>query len=485
MLAIIPATSVAALYREHHARLLERNVRSYLQVRNAVNRGILETLRQAPERFLSYNNGIAVTASSVDFIPGDSGTRMIRRINGVQIVNGGQTTATIEHASRIDGVDLSRAYVQMKLTIVPEDQLDDIVPKISEYSNTQTKVSASDLRANSAFHSELERVMRTLLAPASSAGAEDTHWFYERARGQYQNAVSQLPTKPQKDKWRARNPQSQKFTKTDLAKYLNAWAMQPEVVCLGSEKNFARFTEELTENPIVVDKIFCRDLIAKAILFRRTDKIVAGLNFGGWKANIVAHTVAKLTHATEQRLDLDRIWRSQDITPATASALRDLAGQVHAILNSSPPGKTNAGEWSKDERAWQRVRDFDWQVPTELAAELVDRAAHSDDSAPDADYFSAGEWSALADWGSRTGKLDPEQCKAAAEIADAFANGYQPAGKYLSQAHLRASRRIPGQRVGAARNDKRATADWGRYGRLASGNPGGRSSYPACGASDA
>jgi hypothetical protein len=450
MLAIIPAASLAALYREHHARLLERNVRSYLQVRNAVNRGILETLRQAPERFLSYNNGIAVTASSVDFVPGESGTRMIRRIHGMQIVNGGQTTATIEHASRSDEADLSRAYVQMKLTVVPEDQLDDIVPKISEYSNTQTKVSASDLRANSAFHAELERAMRTLLAPAANAGSEDTHWFYERARGQYQNAVNKLPTKPQKDKWKARNPQSQKFTKTDLAKYLNAWEMQPEIVCLGSEKNFAKFTEELTEKPILVDKIFCRDLVAKAILFRRTDKIVAELNFGGWKANIVAHTVAKLAHATGQRLDLDHIWRTQDITPPTMSALRDLALRVHAILNSPPPGKTNAGEWSKDERAWQRVRDLNWEVPAGLTVELVDQPVQSDDSGLGSNRLPAGEWSLLADWGARTGNLDPEQCRAAGEIADAYANGYQPAGKYLSQAPaLLAAARASGFQVSA------------------------------------
>lgn len=433
MLAIIPAVSLAELYREHHARLLERNVRSYLQVRNTVNKGILQTLREAPERFLSYNNGIALTASVVDLGSDEHGSQMIRRIHGVQIVNGGQTTATIEYASRIDGVDLSRAYVQMKLTIVPEEQLDDIVPRISEYSNTQTKVSASDLRANSAFHTDVERAMRTLLAPAVNGRAEDTHWFYERARGQYQNAVSTMPTKPQRDKWKARNPPSQKFSKTDLAKYLNAWDMLPDIVCLGSEKNFARFTYDLREKPIVVDKIFCRELVAKAILFRRTDKIVRELNFGGWKANIVAHTVAKLAYATEQRLDLDRIWRAQDITPATGSALRDLALRVHALLNSPPPGKTNAGEWSKDERAWQRVRDLDWQVPAKLAAELTDQPAQSNDG-PDADHLSPPEWRALADWGVRTGKLDEAQRKAAGEIADAYANGYRPAGKHLSQA---------------------------------------------------
>ena len=192
LLSIVPASELANLYSTHGARLLELNVRSFLQLRAGVNRGILDTLKNNPERFLAYNNGIAATASRVDTEDAKDGRQLLRRIHNLQIVNGGQTTATIPHARR-NKIDISRAFVQMKLTVMPPDQLDDIVPKISEYSNTQNKVTASDLKANSAFHVDVERIMRTLWAPPG-VQPTDTHWFYERARGQYANALARERT---------------------------------------------------------------------------------------------------------------------------------------------------------------------------------------------------------------------------------------------------------------------------------------------------
>ncbi|MGW4498608.1 AIPR family protein [Micromonospora sp. NPDC004336] len=429
LLAIVPARGLADLYSTHGARLLELNVRSFLQVRGAVNRGILDTLKNNPERFLAYNNGIAATASRVDFEDAPSGQRVIRRIHHLQIVNGGQTTATIHHAHR-NKVDVSAAYVQMKLTVVSPDRLDDIVPQISAYSNTQNRVTASDLKANSAFHVEVERIMRTLWAPPSPAHPHDTHWFYERARGQYANALTREGTPARQKVFKAANPSAQKFTKSDLAKFEHSWAMQPHLVSLGAEKNFTLFSQQIDEHPPPVDKQYCRHLVAKAILFRKVDKLVARQNFGGYKANIVTYTVAKLVHATRGRIDLDRIWRTQDLTSALQEAITDLSLLIQKVITSPPEGRTNVGEWTKRPECWAAVQDLDWVVPPSLEAELTDVDTYGDDVKA-IKGTSATDWTDLAAWGMDTGLLDAEQRRSAAEIAQALEHGWDPAGKHL------------------------------------------------------
>ncbi|HZN73654.1 MAG TPA: AIPR family protein [Micromonosporaceae bacterium] len=428
-LSIVPGSDLAELYSAHGARLLELNVRSFLQIRGGVNRGIFETLRANPERFLAYNNGIAATASKVDFEETASGQRLIRRIHNLQIVNGGQTTATIHHAHR-NKVDIGAVLVQMKLTVVSPERLDDIVPQISAYSNTQNRVTASDLKANSGFHVDVERIMRTLWAPATAAHPHDTHWFYERARGQYANALARENTPARQKIFKTVNPLAQKFTKSDLAKFTHSWEQAPHLVSLGAEKNFVVFSEDLETSPVAVDKDYCRRLVARAILFRRTDKIVAKQNFGGYKANIVTYTIAKLVHATAGRIDLERIWREQDLSPTLQASIAELCPLVQKVITSPPPGRTNVGEWTKRLECWDAVRDIDWVVPPDLQAELAEPETSVSDMAL-IKSTSADDWTDLTAWASATGLLDATQRHAASEIAHALANGWDPAGRHV------------------------------------------------------
>lgn len=429
LLTIVPAQVLADLYAANGARLLELNVRSFLQLSVSVNRGILGTLKANPERFLAYNNGIAATASRVDYVERAPGQLAIRRIHDLQIVNGGQTTATIHHATK-NKIDVRSAYVQMKLTVVAPEKLDDIVPQISAYSNTQNKVTASDLKANSAFHVSVERIMRTLWAPASSNQPQDTHWFYERARGQYASALSKAGTTARQRAFRNVNPRSQKFNKAELAKYEHSWSMQPHFVSLGAEKNFTLFSQGIDENPPVVDKRYCRHLVAKAILFRATDKIVGRQKFGGYKANIVAYTIAKLVYATNGRLNLDRIWLDQGITVALQNAIIDLSPLVHKVITSPPGARANIGEWAKRPECWAAVRDLNWVVPTSLETELVDVDSYEDDAKLVSDTSSA-DWMSLAAWCAATGLLGEAHRRSALEIAQALEQGWDPAGKHL------------------------------------------------------
>jgi hypothetical protein len=93
---------LADIYNDYRSALLERNVRSFLQFNGKVNKGIRDTLKTAPHRFLPYNNGLSTTASSVVLTGASNGTAHIRSLADFQIVNGGQTTASIAAASRRD-----------------------------------------------------------------------------------------------------------------------------------------------------------------------------------------------------------------------------------------------------------------------------------------------------------------------------------------------------------------------------------------------
>ena len=427
VLAVVPGATLASLYGQYGTRLLELNVRSFLQGRGLVNRGIRRTLLNEPSRFLAFNNGITATASRVEY--DDAGA--IAAVHDLQIVNGGQTTASLHYTQTRDRADLAGVYVQMKLTIVPSDKRGEIVPEISRYSNTQNRVTLVDFSSNHPFHVAVEKVTRSLWAPARG-GASETRWFYERARGQYADALARERTPASQRKFRLLHPASQKFTKSDAAKYLNSWRGLPHIVSRGAEKNFNAFMLAMgdDERP-TVDTTACRRLIATAILFRSTDRIVAARDFGGYKINVVAYAVARLAMATERRLDLDRMWRDQALTPATAAALNDLCVPVHRII-TRPLRGTNVGEWAKTPECWSRVCDIRWSPPddvlVELAAQPMDPTAGGRDESGNhgVTEVPAAVWFALAEWAIDTRSLAPWQRQLASRLGRSLSTGQAP-----------------------------------------------------------
>ena len=253
-LAILSGPELARLYGQYGTRLLELNVRSFLQAKGAVNRGIRDTLLAEPERFLAYNNGITATASHVEFTPLRDGGRAIRRVHDLQIVNGGQTTASIHYSYVKDKADISGVFVQMKLTVIDDRQrLQEIVPEISKYSNTQNKVTLVDFSSNHPYHVAVEKVTRSLWAPAADGSGQDTRWFYERARGQYADALARERTPARQRAFKTIHPLSQKFTKSDVAKFEHSWAQLPHIVSLGAEKNFREFMIKLADKAPAVE----------------------------------------------------------------------------------------------------------------------------------------------------------------------------------------------------------------------------------------
>ncbi len=417
-LAIINGELLAALYSEFRDRLLEKNVRYFLQVKGGVNKGIRDTLRDEPDMFLAYNNGISVTAESVEIVRDENGKPSIKRIRDMQIVNGGQTTASIFNAwnDKKLGVDLSKVFVQMKLSVIGSaEDMDVIVPRISTFANTQNKIQVADFSANDPFHRRIEELSRTIWAPAQG-GMKPQNWFYERARGQYADMLTRESTPKRKKEYKETHPL---FTKTDLAKYENTWDQLPYQVSEGAQKNFHKFMLRLKERKgFVPDEAYYRNLIAKAILFRRTEKLVQQQQYGGYRANIVTYTLAFLSHKTAQRIDLERIWKEQGLTPALEAEIVAISRFVQKLI-VNPPGGANVSEWCKKEKCWVLIRDYSYDLSSGLESELVSVARPSSVTTPapvsidslteeeqalidEVAAVSAETWFALSRWAKET-----------------------------------------------------------------------------------
>lgn len=454
-LAIISGDLLASVYELHGPRLLERNVRSFLQVKGAVNKGIRSTLRNEPDMFLAYNNGISVTAESVDIIRDENGKPSIKKIRDMQIVNGGQTTASIFNAMKDKKMDadLSKVFVQMKLTVIGSaEQMDEIVPKISEFANTQNKIQMADFSANDPFHRKIEELSRIIWSPALN-GQKAKNWFYERARGQYADMLSKETTTLRRKAFKDIHPL---FTKTDLAKYENTWDQLPFQVSEGAQKNFKKFTVRLNERSgFVPDELYYKRLIAKAILFRRTEKLVSQQQYGGYRANIVTYTLAFLSYKTAQRIDLDKIWQEQGLSEALEANLSDISKIVHSQI-TNPPGGANIGEWCKKQKCWEELKNIEYSLTSGLDQELIsiDRTApvvaasstntqQSSFNVPTekeneviskATSVTAKTWYSLSKWAKETGNFQGWQRSIVFCVGQAISRGKKPTYKQAVQA---------------------------------------------------
>ena len=447
-LAIISGELLAGLYDEFRDRLLEKNVRSFLQVKGAVNKGIRDTLRDEPDMFLAYNNGISVTAESVEIVRDENGKPSIKSIRDMQIVNGGQTTASIynAHKDKKINADLSKVFVQMKISVITSSEdLDEIVPRISAFANTQNKVQIADFSANDPYHRRIEELSRTIWAPAQG-GSLPQNWFYERARGQYADMLARESTTLRRKKYKEQHPL---FTKTDLAKYENTWDQLPFYVSEGAQKNFRRFTIRISQQKgKLPDEQYYHNLIAKAIMFRRTEKLVSQQQYGGYRANIVTYTLAFLSYKTAQRIDLERIWKTQALTEALEKEIVEVSRFIQQTI-VNPPGGANVGEWCKKEKCWKEIREYKYEISTELADELISvekaKKEQSIDSSieltendqaiiDEAASIPAATWFELSRWAKETQNFAPWQRSIVFSVGTLIGREKKPSIKQSIQA---------------------------------------------------
>jgi hypothetical protein len=373
-LTAIPAEALRLLYEQFGARLLEANVRSFLSVKGkGVNAGIQNTLRTAPERFMAYNNGIVIVADKMELDnAGGEGSTGILWLKGLQIVNGGQTTASIYFTKKkFPDTDLSHVRVPAKIIVMRADDSakeEALVSDISRYANSQNAVRQSDLSANKPFHVEIEKLSRSVFCPDGVG-----QWFYERAAGSYNTLLTREGTTPARLKaLKEAIPTARRITKTDLAKYLNAWDKKPDIVSLGSQKNFDRFMAGLTpldgqeaHLPTVAD---FKAMIAKAKLYRDAQKLLRPM-FQAFQANVTAYTVSLLSEKLGHRMDLDRVWIRQAASPELLTQIAIWAKEVNEVLHTSAGGKM-VSEWAKRPECKEAVMGANYSAPADNIPEL-------------------------------------------------------------------------------------------------------------------
>jgi hypothetical protein len=284
----------------------------------------------------------------------------------------------------------------------------------------------------------MEELSRTVWAPAVGGTQRQTKWFYERARGQYQDARALQTTPARRSMFNAENPTRQRFTKTDLAKFENTWDQLPHVVSRGAQKNFSDYMIRLTgRDQVVADRSYFERLVAKAILFRTAERIVQQQNFGGYRANIVTYTLSLISNATGQRLDLESIWREQGLTENLRIVIAELSHEVHRII-TNPSSARNITEWCKSERCWEDIRTLASRGPlARISEELLGATATRDEQKRElanlsSDYVanlerlvnvSSERWRMLAEWAAETESIDPGQRQLAIRVGRALERG--------------------------------------------------------------
>jgi len=375
LLLVMPGEMLAAIYEKYGSRVLEANVRSFLSARGKVNAGIKGTVLQSPELFLAYNNGISATASSITSSR-NGAVESIHSIKNLQIVNGGQTTASLFYVKKNDKADLSNVFVQMKLIVVDEERSNELVPKISRYANTQNRISEADFFSNHPFHQRMEEKSRLLLTPALAGQHVQSKWFYERTRGQYLNEKNK-GTLGQAKRFEIEYPRSQVITKTDAAKYIVSWEQRPHVVSSGAQKNFLAFAETIKDawesNDNQFGDAYFKTLVAQGILFNTIRSRVAKADWysSGYLANIVTYTVAKLAYEIDRirskaSLDFQAIWKLQALPVGLYPDIDKIAFAVFQSLTDESRPVVNVTEWAKRAQCWEKIKD----IPVELTPNI-------------------------------------------------------------------------------------------------------------------
>ena len=381
-LAVVPGKFLSDIYLRYSARLLESNVRSFLNTRGEINKGILNTILNNKSRFFAYNNGIATTAEKIE-IEHTSDGAFITEFKNLQIINGGQTTASLASAVIKNNADLSGIFVQMKLSLIKNtDQAPELIRLISKYANKQNKVTNADLNSNHPFYARIEDFSRRIKTPILPNSTIQKVWFFERARGQYDQAKMKLKTKRDRDLFEMQYPKSQKFTKTDLAKYINSSEMKPYDVSWGAEVNMTRFQvnmeKEWDKSNLKYNEEFFKELIAKAILYKEIERIISNeewyQNNKGYRAQLVPYTFSKFVYEInklELCINYKKIWEQQACLEEYKDDLSKIAKLVYDVFNDPNRQILNIGEYAKREICWNKLNETNYDLSPETKKKLI------------------------------------------------------------------------------------------------------------------
>lgn len=453
-LAVVPGNVLNQLYLDYGSKLLEGNVRSFLSAKGKVNKAIKATIKNYPEMFFAYNNGIAATATRVETRLTKDGP-IITYIKDLQIVNGGQTTASIANtlltAKKNDNIDLRKIAIPMKLSVLEHSMAERIIPKISEYSNSQNKVEASDFFSNHPFHIRMEEYSRK--TPISSKGGNQfqQYWFYERARGQYNQGKMKIANKAAElKKYTDRYPEKMVIKMLDLAKYMEIYNCRPDIVSKGKQKYLQKFAEEIKSawesSDLQFNEFYYKRAVAIAIIYNRTDNIIKNSQWykenRSYKANVIAYTMSIIFNYVrcnykEYEIDYKRIWNEQDIYEELEEQIDVLQKEVHNFITGPRPTE-NVTEWCKKELCWKQAQEQSWTINDNFVASLINKQELEEENKENKevqkvknevgalkDILARGPqyWKTILEWGASRNLLSGKEISIIQLAANMFITG--------------------------------------------------------------
>ena len=382
-LAIVPGAFLSDIYKKYSSTLLESNVRSFLKFNGGVNKGIRGTILNEKSNFFTYNNGISTTASEIETETSKDNGLQITSFKNLQIINGGQTTATLAATSIKNNADLSGIYVQMKLTVLREAN-PELIRYIATYANSQNKVKTADLNSSHPFYVRMEEYSRKIYAPISSGQIVQQLWFFERARGQYEQPLMQM-TKKQRDDYRLVRPKSKKFTLPDLAKYINASDMMPQYVSWGGEVNAAHFHNNMItqweKDNSVFNELYYKELVGKKILFEHIGNVISEQSWyqerRAYRPQLIAYTFSKLVYEAKQikrSINYRKMWDIQDVPEYLDDEIASIGKLVFDTIYDENRPTANIETYCKRAECWNQVMKKDYQLSDTTLDILIDPA---------------------------------------------------------------------------------------------------------------
>ena len=387
-MGIVPGKFLADIYLKYGSKLLQGNVRAFLSVRGKVNKGIRKTIIESPQNFFTYNNGIAIVARSVGF--SEDGSR-ITHFKDLQIINGGQTTASLANAiiRKEDKKGMGNLFVPMKLTVLnvendmSEEEVErynEITKTISRCANCQNPVSDADFFSNHPFHVMMENLSRKVMAPPAAGKPYQTIWFYERSRGKWEQEQMKL-TDAKRKTFCEQHPKNQVIKKEKLAKCWNTILMNPHQVCQSSAINFSRFADYVEDiyekSKESINEEFFKKGVCSVIIFDELDTLVNKSDWypkGGNKAQIVPYAIAKLISLIPSDADLDwrTIWNKQTMYPALANELLKLAYEAHNFLLDEAKGGI-VRTISRTQAVWGNFKKYKYTLSDTFIKSLISK----------------------------------------------------------------------------------------------------------------
>lgn len=402
-------TWLAELYKQDSVRLLEPNVRSYLKRTSKVNAGILSTVKNNPEQFVSFNNGISAVATNLTLAktPNQNQLVKIQKIDNFQIVNGGQTTATLYECIKDKLSDnLNDVIVPVKLTVVKNiGNADSFIRDISVYSNTQTAIKKSDPPSNLPYYIQIKKLSQQCLSTDGNVGYL---CYFERTNGEYD---TEFKRNNGSKKFSNTNPKNKKFDKIDLARAINCWEQVPYITCQGREKNFSYFNDVVKNQISSPTEQYFKNAYATVIIYRKLDKLAKKMGLS-YKSNVVAHALGLMSYIYDKEIDLNDVWERKELSPALNEIATKLLTAVHTVIVNPPAECPEARMWARKEQCWNLVKSISIGLPIVKTGKKIEFFAKNDAlvfiSNPD-NFNNSLTWMKLILWDSKMHVLSKQQ----------------------------------------------------------------------------